>query len=292
MDHTEALVLEPDQEARKQIDQALRSFPLTTVTPGDLSEALNRAAESPVALVIADFDMLSGTRRLREPARSTDRLREAILRFRQSEERRPPRASRARPMAVIVTSPRGTVAAHAAALEAGADLFLSAAEAANETILGAYVARLLRERRGRAEGILEDSSGDVERPASEAPRIAEAFALPTDPLRSESGRLDATRIAELANVPLRRLAAAIGVKYGTLHKTPDAPAVQTALAPFANVLAMLNQVYGGDARRLRAWLETPQAALGERPPREVLLEPGGVQGVEQFITGAWLGEPE
>jgi hypothetical protein len=74
-----------------------------------------------------------------------------------------------------------------------------------------------------------------------------------------------------------------------LHKTPDATSVQSSLAPFANVLAMLDEVYDGDASRVLQWLETEQATLRGQTPRAALLTPGGARGVEQFITNAWLG---
>ena len=47
----------------------------------------------------------------------------------------------------------------------------------------------------------------------------------------ESGRLDARRIAEYLDIPLRALADALGKKYTTVHKTPAAPSLQPDLRP-------------------------------------------------------------
>lgn len=213
-------------------------------------------------------------------------LRAAIRLLRETQRDREGRLS------VIVTAAREDVEMHAAALKAGADLFLSLAEARNKTILGGYLRRLLSGHAGHAGGATPVWYARTQKPAAgKGSRVAEVFQLPTSRFRNESGRLDAVRVAEAANVPLRRLAAAIGVKYGTLHKTPDAIGLQSMLAPFANVLAMLDAVYDGDASRVLQWLETEQPALHGQTPRAALLTPGGARGVEQFVTNAWLGAP-
>lgn len=266
----------------------LRSMPLTPVVSSSLADALSRAAERPLVVVIADIDELSSANAPRIAfGRGTGAaLRAAIRLLRETQGDRQSR------LPIIVTAVREDVETHAAALNAGADLFLSLAEARNKSILGGYLHRLLSGHAGHSGGATPVWYAPKQSPAArKGSRVAEVFQLPTSRFRNESGRLDAVRIAKAANVPLRQLATAIGVKYGTLHKTPDAIGVQSVLAPFANVLAMLDEVYDGDASRVLQWLETEQPALHGQTPRAALLTPGGAQGVEQFVTNAWLGAP-
>jgi Protein of unknown function (DUF2384) len=55
---------------------------------------------------------------------------------------------------------------------------------------------------------------------------------------------------------------------------------------------MLDQAFHGDEARVRAWLRSEQPALDGSTPLDVLPEPGGIVGVEQFVTAAWMGEPD
>jgi CheY-like chemotaxis protein len=138
----------------------------------------------------------------------------------------------------------------------------------------------------------------VTAPPAEAGRVdaqrlvADVFALPTADLRSERGRLDAQRIADTLGVPLAELATALGVAYRTVHKTPDSEALQPRLAPFANVLAMLSDVFVGDRRRIRGWLREARSEFDGRAPLDALLTPGKAPAIEQFVARAWMGEPE
>ena len=108
-------------------------------------------------------------------------------------------------------------------------------------------------------------------------------------LRSDSGRLDARRIAEYLDVPLRDVAAAIRRNYTTVHKKPDAASLQLGLQPFWRIASALEKLLprAADARK---WLNQPHPALGERAPLAVMLEghPGAVQAI---LTGALEGEP-
>jgi hypothetical protein len=122
--------------------------------------------------------------------------------------------------------------------------------------------------------------------------LADIFGVPTRRFRSDGGRLDAALIARALGVTLKALAEAIGVGYTTLHKTPNAEGVQPKLAPFASVLAILDQVYDGDAALIQSWLGTPQRELGGKSPREALLVPGAAPGIEEWLTGAWMGQPD
>lgn len=284
MEQPDVLVLEPDTDTRASMRDVLRAMDVALVVFGSLPEALTRAESAPLAAVIANVHTLIGT--VANSATLESGLRAAIEGLRATQRAWPAPAGGVRPFPIIVTSSAESLTEHAAALDAGADLYLSEEEAMNTTIMGRYLERLLRHRP------LDPASEPeaVERPA--ALHVTDIFALPTEDLRSASGRLDAGRIADALDVPLVKLAEAVAVSYTTVHKTPDSLALQPRLHPFASVLAMLHQIYAGDARRVLAWLQSAQPALGGRTPQAALLAPGGAAGVEQFVAGAWLGEGE
>ena len=75
-----------------------------------------------------------------------------------------------------------------------------------------------------------------------------------------------------------------------IRETPDGETLQERLAPFANVLAMVGEYFGGDAGRMRSWLNRPQPRLGNRTPLTILGMPGRSTAVERWITGLWLGD--
>jgi hypothetical protein len=103
----------------------------------------------------------------------------------------------------------------------------------------------------------------------------------------ESGRLDARRIAEYLNVPLTQVARALGVKYQTLYKTPDGPAVQPSLFAIKRVLDILVRVIGERATIL-AWLNTPHPDLGGRTALAMILE-GYADAVAELLEDAMAG---
>lgn len=70
------------------------------------------------------------------------------------------------------------------------------------------------------------------------------------------------------------------------------PEQQEHLASFARVLAVLRDVFQGDPERIRQWLLNPHPELQNETPQQTLQTPGGVVGVEQMVTNAWLGIPE
>ena len=123
--------------------------------------------------------------------------------------------------------------------------------------------------------------------------VTDLFALDDEALRDpDSGRWDAKRISDAMEVDLAKLATAVEGDYPAIAQTPNGEALQVRLAPFANVLAMLHDVFGGDEGRVRIWLRAPQRYFGGKTPLEVRLTPGGATGVEELVVGAWLGEPE
>src|SRR5437016_5782192 len=94
--------------------------------------------------------------------------------------------------------------------------------------------------------------------------------LPTlyDP---ESARLDAERIAEYMDVPLEKLARAIGRDCATLRKRPAAAAIQQDLLHIKLSLDVLAELFG-DRKIIREWLRTPHPDLGGRTALSVILE--------------------
>jgi hypothetical protein len=103
----------------------------------------------------------------------------------------------------------------------------------------------------------------------------------------KTGRLDAARIAKTLGVSIRQLAAATPVTQQALSETPDSPRAQSALDPFARVIAVLEQMLAPE--QLMAWLRTPNAHWGKRTPLEALLAGDGesvARALEMIRDGA------
>jgi uncharacterized protein (DUF2384 family) len=64
------------------------------------------------------------------------------------------------------------------------------------------------------------------------------------------------------------------------------------LEPFAMVIGIVRDVFGGDDKRVRAWLRTPRPELGGKAPLETMCVPSGIQRVIAFVLGAWLGNAD
>jgi uncharacterized protein (DUF2384 family) len=118
------------------------------------------------------------------------------------------------------------------------------------------------------------------------PRVSVAL---VDLHDSTSGRIDAIRIAEFLAVPLPRLAAAVGARYASVHKTPDAPSLQEALGPIKRCLALLARATRNQ-REARAWLNTPHPDLDEKTPLAVILA-GHADAVVTLLENALAGLP-
>jgi hypothetical protein len=123
-------------------------------------------------------------------------------------------------------------------------------------------------------------------PARSVPRISVLLRGLHD---SETGRIDASRIAEFIGVPLADLARGIGARYSTVHKTPTSPALQEALAPIKRSLEILDQVVG-DRRSVRAWLNSQHPDLGLRTPLQAIVE-GHADALCSVLENAIQGLP-
>lgn len=105
----------------------------------------------------------------------------------------------------------------------------------------------------------------------------------------ETGRLDAQRIADYLRVTLTQLAAALGKKYQTLHKTPASASVQTRLQPIKRTLDILAQL-GADWSTTLAWLNSQHPDLGMCTPLELILA-GHADAVTGMLEDALEGTP-
>lgn len=103
------------------------------------------------------------------------------------------------------------------------------------------------------------------------------------------GRLDAAKFAGYLDVPLKRLAEALGKTYSATHKTPAAPDVQPFLQSVKTSLVILEDVLG-DRPAVLAWLNHPHADLGGRTPLDVILQ-GHPNAVKNMLQAAVMGTP-
>ena len=105
----------------------------------------------------------------------------------------------------------------------------------------------------------------------------------------ESGRIDASRIAEYFAIPLATVASAIGAKYPSVHKTPDASSLQRDLGPIKRSLELISQATR-DKREARMWLNNPHPDLGGKTPLAVILA-GHADAIVTLLDNAISGIP-
>jgi uncharacterized protein (DUF2384 family) len=104
-----------------------------------------------------------------------------------------------------------------------------------------------------------------------------------------TGRIDAERIASYLRIPLTSVASAIGAKYQSVHKTPDAENIQKALAPIKRSLELVSRVTR-DEKEARVWLNNPHPDLDNQTPLQVILE-GNADAVITLLENAISGIP-
>jgi hypothetical protein len=107
-------------------------------------------------------------------------------------------------------------------------------------------------------------------------------------LRGRHGRLDARRVAGALGLTLEQLANCLELSHDALRRSPPPPGLEERLEPFAMVVGIVRDVYGGDSKRVRIWLRTPRPELDGQTPIDALCIPFGIQRVIQFVLGAWL----
>jgi hypothetical protein len=120
-------------------------------------------------------------------------------------------------------------------------------------------------------------------PLAEAKEVIAA----TRPLLAASGRLSATAIAETFDISTAKLGQIIDSSRQALAKTPDAPAIQSALRPFERIARLRATLSEKD---FRAWLHRSNRLLGEATPLS-LIEDGRVNIVADLAEDMLLGTP-
>jgi hypothetical protein len=104
----------------------------------------------------------------------------------------------------------------------------------------------------------------------------------------QSGRLDATRVAEATGLTLSQVARAIGVTPSALSKRPTAGAAQAGLRELEYCWATLLDMLG-EQELARAWLHAGHPDFSGKAPLDYLLE-GGVKRLGDYLRAALAGE--
>ena len=100
-----------------------------------------------------------------------------------------------------------------------------------------------------------------------------------------SGRLDAARIAEWFGMPLKSLAGSLGRGYATVHKTPDAAALQDRLAIFLRIASALSRL-AGSREGAKAWLNAPNPDLEDNRTPLSAIESGEQAIIAELLEDA------
>ncbi|MEO6528560.1 MAG: antitoxin Xre/MbcA/ParS toxin-binding domain-containing protein [Gemmatimonadaceae bacterium] len=111
-------------------------------------------------------------------------------------------------------------------------------------------------------------------------------------LRNRQGRLEAGRVARALGMTGARFAECLDLPIDVLSQSPPPPELEARLEPFAMVIGIVRDVYGGDDKRVRLWLRTARPELDGRTPNDALCVPAGIQTVIHFVLGAWLGNAD
>ena len=111
-------------------------------------------------------------------------------------------------------------------------------------------------------------------------------------LRGRQGRLDPRRVASAIGLNAQQLADCLEVSLDAVQTSPTPPGLEERLEPFAMVIGIVRDVYGGDSTRVRTWLRTPRPELEGKTPNEALCVPAGLPAVIRFVLGAWLGNAD
>jgi DNA-binding response OmpR family regulator len=202
------------------------------------------------------------------------------------------RVSPGSPVLVVVDKAKASNAAAAAGLAAlgAADFLLKPFTSfelgyrVERCLQAGHVARAAAVRSAAERGELDFSSPMVPPARTSASRPAPESSALRDP---ETGRLDAKRIAEYLDVPLKQYAEAIDENYKALHKTPSRASLQEKLLPVERAVSLLDERLR-DRGRVRAWFNTPHPDLGGRTALRVILE-GHATIVSDMLEAAAAG---
>lgn len=111
-------------------------------------------------------------------------------------------------------------------------------------------------------------------------------------LRNRQGHLDTGRVAGALGLSGQQLAICLELPLEHLKGGLSPDELDLRLEPFAMVIGIVRDVYGGDDKRVRLWLRTPRPELEGKTPNEALCVPAGLPAVVRFVLGAWLGNAD
>lgn len=138
-------------------------------------------------------------------------------------------------------------------------------------------------------GVLRGGGGEQTGESPLAREFAQRALAPLiSDLRGRSGRLDGRKVAGAIGLTVEQLAECLDISVDAVTKSPPPPGLEERLEPFAMVIGIVRDVYGGDSNRVRAWLRTPRPELDSQTPIDALCERAGIDRVVHFVLGAWL----
>lgn len=112
-------------------------------------------------------------------------------------------------------------------------------------------------------------------------------------LRNEdSGRLDASQIANVFGLSLNEFARVLGRPHTSVHKTPDSERLQESLYPYERVVSATKHIVGSEntARTFKIWLNSKAKTLGDTPL--AIIKKGKTEMLADWLEDAVLGLPE
>jgi len=112
-------------------------------------------------------------------------------------------------------------------------------------------------------------------------------------LRNEdSGRLDASQIANFFGLSLNEFARILGRPHTSVHKTPDSESLQETLYPYERVVSAVKHILGekNAIRTFKIWLNTKAKPLGDTPV--AVIRDGKIDMLADWLEDAVLGLPE
>lgn len=104
-----------------------------------------------------------------------------------------------------------------------------------------------------------------------------------------SSRLDAGRVADALGLSLKAFSDAHGLKYRTVHKTPDAAALQPLLSRYHRIISLLERILE-DPADVQIWLNTPLPDFADHSPVQMILDGHG-QAVRELLEDLLAGLP-
>jgi uncharacterized protein (DUF2384 family) len=114
--------------------------------------------------------------------------------------------------------------------------------------------------------------------------VATSLCVNADPalFNPQSGRLDAARIAREIHLPVATIAKAIGKKAPSVRKHPDASSLQPELRRVYRIWVALVDLYAGNKRSARIFLNAPNQHLDKQAPIE-FVEKGELSPLEALV---------